>query len=208
MRTKLYIALKERLAEETQNGNATIATQNLLAKIAMGCADLYDKALGFSQDNSLKAQLPNMTKSWGKHFKLCSMLFHSRAEYLSSRVEYRESHFGIEITRLTRCVEKCEEALKFSRQSGKTVQVYGPEYLSTPLPSMLKLLLDSTKQRKIEAEKDNKAIYMDTIPKPKSLGPVQGSSVMKESNEDEVTFPSEFYQLERPIFSELPPLYE
>ena len=76
----LYEVMKQKLSS-----SPTTAVYKLIAQIASGTADLYDRALVSSQDSTIK--FSESSAVYGAHFKSLSMLFKARAEYLQSMVD-------------------------------------------------------------------------------------------------------------------------
>jgi len=199
-----YEALKIRLAQDP----SSVPSHTLLAKLAAGVAQHYEDALSFSQDSSLKSQLPNTSKEYGKHCKMTSMLFRARAEYLTSRVAFLKSEFGVEIGRLRKARDMCQEALKFVDEGGgcgDLMTLHGPLMLGN-VYSSLQTLLRTISQRRTVVSDENKSIYHESIPDAKSLENVVGTNVVVVKAEEEEELPIELMPecLERPFFTSLP----
>jgi len=192
-----YEALKMKLVEL----NATTSTYTLLSKIAAGVAMHADLSLQASQGLSIKNQ--KSSKVWGSHFKILSMLFHARAEFLQSQADRRNSHYGNEIGRLNRAVNMAREGLEFMKSEGFVKMVDGPASLGK-IPSNLQSLLVSAKQRRKVIVDENDNIYHEHVPDSKQLENIQGKDMMEYDEKKDSELPAEFMHLARPMFAAIP----
>lgn len=191
-----YEALKVKLSEPS----ASTSTYTLLAKISSQVANHADKALEASQALSIKEK--KSSKIWGGHFKVLSMLFRARAEFLQSQVERREHRYGYEIARLERTVKMAREGIEFMKAEGFVKVVDGPALLGK-IPDNLQSLLVNAKQRRKNSVEENNAIYHEKVPDSSSLAKIEGMDMMEYNRDKDCELPSEFMPpgLKRPMFS-------
>ncbi len=190
----LYEVLKQKL-----NASSSTGAYTLIAQIAIGTADLYDKALKASQETIIKFN--ESSKIYGAHFKSLSMLFKARAEYLQSIVERKSGEHGVEITRLKRCQEMTREAIDFTKSNGKQSAkiVVGPSSLGKSALDTLKSLRVTIKQRLNDVVKENATIYHEKIPDDAMLQKIEGKDMISASILGGL--PDEFLSLVRPMFA-------
>ncbi|GFH44056.1 hypothetical protein CTEN210_00530 [Chaetoceros tenuissimus] len=188
-----YEALKVKLAEP----GATTSTFTLLTKISSGVALHADKALEASQDLQIKEY--KSTDAWGGHFKVLSMLYKARAEFLQSQVERRENNVGLEIARLERTIQMAVDGKEFMKSVGFVKMTEGPDCLGK-IDTNLQAIVVNAKQRFKILVNENNSIYHEKVPDSKKLPKIQPKDLM-EFNEKDISLPVEFTQLKRPLFS-------
>lgn len=144
---------------------------NVLAKISMGAAEIYNEALFSSQDRIVRAQMTNVEK-WSAHFQAMSMIFRARAEYHESICAREGANkqgklgHGLEIARLTMAEKLCEKAIIFGKQS----------YFDLKVIDELKL---AVMERKSQAEDENNNIHKEKIPSSREVEPTRGQRMSK-----------------------------
>mmetsp|Transcript_6339 Transcript_6339/g.11963 ORF Transcript_6339/g.11963 Transcript_6339/m.11963 type:complete len:413 (+) Transcript_6339:149-1387(+) len=194
-----YEALKVKLSEPS----ATTSTYTLLAKISSQVANHADKALEASQGLSVKDK-PS-SKVWGSHFKVLSMLFRARAEFLQSQVERMEYRYGYEIARLERTVKMAREGIDFSKTEGFVKVVDGPSLLGK-VPENLQSLLVNAKERRKKRVEENNSIYHEQVPVSNSMAKIEGMDMMEyNGGTKDCDLPVEFMPpgLKRPMFASI-----
>mmetsp|Transcript_16438 Transcript_16438/g.33674 ORF Transcript_16438/g.33674 Transcript_16438/m.33674 type:complete len:403 (-) Transcript_16438:206-1414(-) len=182
----------------------------LLAKIAMGAADLYGEALAQSQDLLLRARAPGASAGWGARLKAAAMLFRARAERHDAEARRAAGEYGAEVARLRQAEFMAEEAAKFQAEAevtspGSPVSATSAVYLHEGGMGLAKHEIDwlrrTVRQRREIAERDNATVYHEKVPNAKELGAIRGQSIMaKLPPLDEELWPA---SLKRPIFSQL-----
>lgn len=196
-----YEALKERLAKDP----SSTSTLTLLGKVAAGVAQHYEDALTLSQDSLVRSQLAKTSMEYGKHCKSVSMLFRARAEYLTSRVNCLKAEYGIEISRLGKAADMCEEGLAFIGGGSSGSTLHGPMMLGN-VRNSIETLLQTVKQRKSVVVPENDSIYHEQVPHSMSLENTVGQNVVILKEEELQELPIELMPeaLERPFFASLP----
>jgi uncharacterized protein YuzB (UPF0349 family) len=198
----LYEVLKQKL-----DAKSTAGTYALIAQIATGAAELYDRALKSSQNSVIKFN--DSSKIYGAHFKSLSMLFKARAEYLQSLVERSSGQYGIEIARLNRSYEMMCEAIDFTKSNGKQClkMVVGPASLGKTSLDVMSALRVTVKQRLSAVKKENLTIYHEKIPDDSMLEKIVAKDMMSsticDSSGETIQLPAEFMpdSLSRPMFA-------
>lgn len=162
----------------------TRAKPSVLAKLAMGAAELFGEALLLADERTVRART---TKAgpWLARLKVRSATYRAQAEWHEAVAERLAGRHGREITRLRTTEKLCRDGLTLAgRGSTETVM----------LVALLRLML----QRKEEAEQDNQELYRDVIPR--TLEPTPGHRVANPTFQEELFSPS---SLSRPIFTNL-----
>ena len=153
---------------------------NVLAKISMGAAEIYNEVLLSSRYNSVRAHMTYVGQ-WGAHFKTMSIFFKARAVFHES-VCAREgcirarandnghgkpgAGYGLEIARLVMADSLCEQALLLAENASVDI-------------NMINDLKQSIIERKGQAERENDSIHKEDIPSSHDLEPTRGQRMSK-----------------------------
>merc|ERR1712071_421463 len=160
----------------------------VLAKLAMGAAELYGEAVLKANDRMVQS-LMDESKRWIRCMKVQSATFRALSEYHESVVARESSKnivgaHGAEIARLQLTETLCDDGIKLDKNKAESLQI----------------LKRNVKERLRDAEKDNRELYRDSIPGTRSLPPSQGRRMVKLAPLKEALFPS---SLSRPIFTNI-----
>jgi len=187
--------------------NRPTQLHGLLAKIAAAAADLYNTALEYSQDPIIKGRLTNTSKAFGSHLKTVSILFRARAEWHQSRVCHADHAYPMELARLRFADTCCDEALKYQAETVTLSSSTGAIRTTgggVALAREIQHLKNIVSARKVEAEKENKEIYLETIPDVKDLEKVVPASMMAPEKLPPLVEGLDPNSLQRPIFGSIP----
>lgn len=154
----------------------------VLASLAMGAAELFGEALLHLQPVRSRVTPASV---WTTRLKCQSATYRALAEFHSSQTRRSQREHGAEIARLRATDQLCGDGIRLAGKGSAE---------TTTLVALQKLV----KQRLAEAERDNRELYRDIVPR--TLEPIVGRRMAKP------TFVPEDYSsasLSRPIFTKL-----
>eukprot|EP00742_Colponemidia_sp_Colp-10_P002769 GILJ01002959.1.p1 GENE.GILJ01002959.1~~GILJ01002959.1.p1 ORF type:complete len:715 (-),score=121.34 GILJ01002959.1:1127-3271(-) len=143
--------------------------KNLLSKLAMGASDMYEGVVNIAQRSPLSSIVE---RPWLNILSYQSMSFRAAAQYWQSVIAKESAAqtgngYGVQIARLQLSLRYAEEALRMAGAMPSTV-VEGLTKLHQTISSEL-----------FEVDKDNRQIYMESVPHPDSLPAIQKISPVK-----------------------------
>lgn len=157
----------------------TKAHPSLLAKLAMGAAELFGEALLLGSERRVRSRTTRASP-WLLRLKARSADFRAAAELHEAETIRRSdepgSH-GVEIARLRATERLCDDGVSLAgRGSCETTNLVALKRLAT--------------QRRIAAERDNQSLYRDIVPR--TLRPTPGHRMAKPTFPSEELSPSAF----------------
>mmetsp|Transcript_16055 Transcript_16055/g.32927 ORF Transcript_16055/g.32927 Transcript_16055/m.32927 type:complete len:987 (+) Transcript_16055:42-3002(+) len=141
---------------------------SVLSKIAKAAAEFYEQALKMCKSSTLSRKLD---PTWSHNLQSQSLSFNAAANYWESvnvKIAAMEkgAGYGEEIARLEQAENFAEQAVMFGAKSN----------IDTTSTSNL---LSIVKERKEEAENDNRTIYLEPVPNGNALTQIKGATLVK-----------------------------
>jgi len=163
---KLFLALAQQTIYKLANLGAG-RQHSTLAYLIQAAAARYNEALAQAKDARLQSEVPKQSNDWSLHCKSQSLICQARAMFHASIDHRQKQEHGMEIARLEQCVGQLKEAHGFYKSAGLDIT------------NELQGLIDLSRDRLARAMEDNRAIYMDDIPK--ELPEIRAQSMVKEN---------------------------
>lgn len=188
---KLLLAQAQTCIYKMANlGGSAVRNHTTLAYLIQGAAPLYNEALTLAQDPRLQSELPDECRDWAAHCKAKSLLCQARA-YFHVSIGHRLSQtaHGAELARLKQAVAALEEVLRFCKSTQvlkEAVSAVNGRAHTTPIAETVSTiqpeaegLLRLASDRFKAADRDNRTVYLDNIPKEGDLPEIRAQTMVK-----------------------------
>lgn len=122
-----------------------------LSYLIQAAAQLYNETLEFAKDPRLQSELTQASKQWATRCKAQSLVCQARATFHTSIDCRLKQDHGVELARLSQCVQQLQECHEFWKSAALDL---------TEIQGLVQLATDRLQR----ARKDNDTVYLDPVP--------------------------------------------